>query len=77
MPTRLIRAELPRLQTFWKRLWLEKFGRLRSPVKLAIASFIVHYLGSEALFLGHLPETVTIRLSGLPVPNAPNDIPRP
>ena len=46
---------------------------------LAIASFIVHYLGSEARtrFLGHLRETATIRLSGLPVRNAPNGIPRP
>jgi hypothetical protein len=44
-----------------------------------ITSFIVHYLGSEARnrFLGHLPETATIRLSGLPVRNAPNGIPRP
>jgi hypothetical protein len=77
VPKRLVRAELPRLQIFWRRLWLEKFGTLRSRAKLAIASFVVHYLGSEALFLGHLPETVTIRLSGFPVPSAPNDIPRP
>jgi hypothetical protein len=42
VPTRLIRAELPRLRIFWRRLWLEKFGRSRSRVKLAIASFIIH-----------------------------------
>ena len=30
VPTRLIRAELPRLRIYWRRLRLEKFGRLRS-----------------------------------------------
>jgi hypothetical protein len=45
----------------------------------AIASFIIHYLDSEARnrFLGHLREMATIRLSGLAVRNAPNGIPRP
>ena len=44
-----------------------------------ISSFIVPYLGSEARnrFLGDLPDTAPIRLSGLPVRNEPNGIPRP
>src|SRR5260370_1178619 len=37
--TWFIRAELPTLWIFWRRLWLEKFGRLQC-AKLAIASFI-------------------------------------
>jgi hypothetical protein len=48
VPTWLIGVELPRLPIFWRRLRLEKFGRLRSRARLAIASLIVHYLGWQA-----------------------------
>jgi hypothetical protein len=48
VPTRLIRAELPRLRIFWRRLWLEKLGKLRSRAMLAIASFIIRYLSWQA-----------------------------
>jgi Histidine kinase-, DNA gyrase B-, and HSP90-like ATPase len=46
---------------------------------LAIASFIMHYLGWQARnrFLSHLPEMATIRPSGWPLRNSPNGIPRP
>jgi hypothetical protein len=57
----------------------KRSGPLASRTKLAIASFIIHYLGSQARnrFLGHLPAMATVRSSGWSLRNAPNGIPRP
>jgi hypothetical protein len=60
--TRLIRAERPRLRIFWRRLWLEKFGRLRARAMLAIASFIIYYLDWQTdNNFGSFARTATIR----------------
>jgi hypothetical protein len=41
-PFKPILGHAPR--DIWGRFWLEKFGSLRSRAKLAIASFIIHYV---------------------------------
>jgi hypothetical protein len=56
---------------------MNELGRGRFRL-LAIASFIIHYLGGQTnRFLDYLSEMATIRSSGLPLLNAPNGIPGP
>lgn len=60
MSARRIRAGLPRLRIFWRRLWLEKFARLRPGAKLAMASFIIHHLSWQTARAFGLPEMTTM-----------------
>jgi hypothetical protein len=70
VPTQLLRAKPPKIRILWRRLWLEKFGRLRSRAKLAIASFIIHYLRCQAGIRLFAPDS-DYPLTGLLLRNAP------